>query len=279
MALRLSTGLRNAMGGGFNLVANPNFTIDNDPPTSWTASTATLSTEASGQSGNCMKVLGNGSAGYAYQSVATKVGHVYAFSIYYQRGDATNAQVEVGTSAGDATHYDSGNVTSTSWTQLTTAFIATTTTTFITCNTDATAVYNNYDTVVLREVGSVADFFKNGNIKIYSGTQPTEADDVATGTLLVTVNNAGSGITFSESTAGVLSIKTGETWSGVCASTGTAGWFRLMCNEDLGTDNTTDVRLDGSVATSGGQLNFSSTSFTSGATQTITSFAVTVPAS
>ncbi len=280
MALRLSTGLRNMLGGlNTTKVTNGTFTTDT---TGWTASTATLSSEAGGQSGNCLKVLGNGGAGYAANTsaIVTKVGHIYRFSCYFKKGDGTNGRIKVGTAADDATHYDSGNITDATWTKYEAWFIATTTSTYITLTTDANAVYHLYDTVVMEdESASLKDIFNLGEIRIYSGTQPTEADDVPTGTLLCTIKNGANGITFDDTASGVLSKASGETWSGVCGNTGTAGWFRLIAPDDLGTDNTTDARIDGSIATSGGQLNFSSTAFTSGATQTITQFDIIIPAS
>jgi hypothetical protein len=57
--------------------------------------------------------------------------------------------------------------------------------------------------------------------------------------------------------------------SGTAASTGTATWFRIVQ-----TDGSTHV-LDGTVGTSGADLNLNTTSIVSGATVSITSFTIT----
>lgn len=136
--------------------------------------------------------------------------------------------------------------------------------------------------------GSIRDIFRAGVLKIYTGTQPTTADYAATGTLLVTISIgsgawvAGTptyGLNFGVSASGIVSKVAADTWSGVAVATGTAGWFRFYANPtDAGALSTTLPRFDGSIATSGAQLNMSSTSITSGATITIDTFAITFPA-
>lgn len=88
----------------------------------------------------------------------------------------------------------------------------------------------------------------------------------------------GSNATFNTQTS---VIATGDVWSGVVATGGTAGWFRFSgpTNDADGVDSTnTLVRLDGSVATSGGDLNLASTTLVASATQTITQFTINTPA-
>lgn len=88
-----------------------------------------------------------------------------------------------------------------------------------------------------------------------------------------------NGLTFGTVSGGILS-KSSAAWSGVNAATGTAGCFRLESTEaDANGTSTTAIRLDGSVGTSGSDLNLSSTSLTSGATHTQTQFDIKVPAS
>jgi len=88
-----------------------------------------------------------------------------------------------------------------------------------------------------------------------------------------------NGLLFDESAVGTLPKRTGQTWSGVVAVTGTAGWFRFEAPMlDSGAISTTDIRLDGNVAVSGGDLNLTSTSLTATATETITTFSPTEPA-
>jgi hypothetical protein len=130
--------------------------------------------------------------------------------------------------------------------------------------------------------------FTDGVIRIYSGTQPTSADDAESGTLLCTITvgsgaftagAATNGLEFGTPGSGTIAKSTSETWSGVAVATGTAGWFRFYANAMTTGSSTTAVRFDGSVSTSGAQLNMSSTAITSGATTTIDSFSVTIPAS
>ena len=77
---------------------------------------------------------------------------------------------------------------------------------------------------------------------------------------------------------GVLS-KEVTVWQGTAAVTGTAGYFRFVAGgSTVDGVGGTDIRFDGSVATSGGDLNLSSTSFASGAVQTISGFDINVGA-
>lgn len=91
-----------------------------------------------------------------------------------------------------------------------------------------------------------------------------------------------NGLKFGTSAAGVLSKLSSQTWSGVAGNSGTAGWFRFVGSvTDAGALDTTEsaVRLDGAISTSGAQLNMSSTTITAAATQTISSFPLTLPTS
>ncbi|MCR4338513.1 MAG: hypothetical protein NUW01_01355 [Gemmatimonadaceae bacterium] len=83
--------------------------------------------------------------------------------------------------------------------------------------------------------------------------------------------------------AGVFTKDTTQTWSGTAigAGTQTAGWFRYIGSiADAGTQDSSAVylRMDGSIATSGADMNMSSTSVTNGAIQTISTFSFTIPA-
>ena len=87
-------------------------------------------------------------------------------------------------------------------------------------------------------------------------------------------------LTWGDASAGTLVKSTTETWSGTAAATGTAGWFRIEASvSDAGALDSSEavMRLDGSIATSGAELNMTPTSITSGAVQTISSFSVTLP--
>jgi len=93
--------------------------------------------------------------------------------------------------------------------------------------------------------------------------------------------SAVNGLTFGDSAAGVLVKNPLETWSGTAGATGTAGWFRFVgAVSDAGTADSSEVyiRMDGSIATSGADLNMTSTSITSSATVTLNSASFTFPA-
>lgn len=131
-----------------------------------------------------------------------------------------------------------------------------------------------------------ASTFAAGVIDIYSGTQPASADSVATGTLLGTVTlNSGAftpgsptnGLTFAAAANGVVAKSGVWSFSGIAA--GTAGWFRFRGNgADAGALSTVLPRLDGSVATSGADLNLSNISIAVGAPSTVDTFTWTQPA-
>ena len=89
-----------------------------------------------------------------------------------------------------------------------------------------------------------------------------------------------NGLLWGQPTGGVLPKDSRQTWSGVAAATGTAGWFRFEAAvADAGAlDSTAAVlRADGAVSTSGAELNLSSTAITVSTTNTIDTFTVTLP--
>ncbi len=117
-------------------------------------------------------------------------------------------------------------------------------------------------------------------VKIYSGAPPATAD-AAEGTLLVSIGSAHADTHchfLAAAVSGVLS-KDANVWSGVAAGTGTATYFRLVVNTDTGVLSTTEIRMQGTVGTTGADINMSSVSIVSGATQTIDTFDLTMPAS
>jgi len=143
--------------------------------------------------------------------------------------------------------------------------------------------------------GSFNDLFRNGIMRIFSGAQPSTSDDVETGTLLVEISNGGTigdpfvsgqpeyGLNFGETAvAAILAKAPTEGWQGEAVASGTAGYFRFYPNDvdnHTGADGggETKIRFDGAIATSGAQLNMSSTTITAGGTTTIDSVAVTLP--
>lgn len=113
-------------------------------------------------------------------------------------------------------------------------------------------------------------------VDFYTGTQPANASTAPSGTLLATfsVNHAGTGGTWGTAASGVLDKNSSEVWQAVGAVAGVAGWFRFRLAGDLGTTNTTDRRMDGSIATSGSDMDMADPTITVGKTYTLDSFPV-----
>lgn len=129
------------------------------------------------------------------------------------------------------------------------------------------------------------DIFRHCTLKIFTGAPPADADTAEAGSELVqitvssgafTKGTATNGLDFDAPSAGVLSKASGETWSGTASATGTAGWWRLYDNSLITGASSTAIRMDGTVAASGGQLNMP-TSIISDATITIDQFDLTLP--
>lgn len=92
--------------------------------------------------------------------------------------------------------------------------------------------------------------------------------------------SAVNGLNWGVPVAGVLPSLSTQVWSGVALASGTAGWFRIEAAvaDAGGTDATESIRrIDGAIATSGGELNMGNTTITVALTQTISSFALTLP--
>lgn len=129
------------------------------------------------------------------------------------------------------------------------------------------------------QVANFATVFPNGAIlEIREGSQPAGADTAPTGDILVSI--ALPNPSFGSPASGAIA-KAG-TWQDTSADdSGTAGWFRLRQATDLGTTNTTDERIDGSVTVTGGggNMTLDSVDITAAQQVTINVFTVTHPAS
>ncbi len=282
MALRQSTGMRNKRLG-INVTKVLNGTFDS-ATTSWTAVDATLASVANGQSGNALEITeaGGVNPGKAYQDITTKIGHLYMLEVYFKKGTSDNGKFMVGTTGNEDSIYDSGALTDAAWAKKQIWFLATATTTRITMqSSDATSgETSEFDEIkMVSQSRSIQDIFYKSFLDIYSGSQPASANDAPNGTLLVTLYSDGSaeGLTFDDAVSGVITKAVSETWSGTVLVTGTAGWCRLRAAGDSANSSTTDERIDGTVATSGAQLNISSTSLTATAVQSVPSFSLTAP--
>lgn len=99
-------------------------------------------------------------------------------------------------------------------------------------------------------------------IDIYSGSQPVDADQAPSGTLLATITESGDGVTpltLGTPDNGQVPKNPAETWRGIGLAAGTAGWFRIRRAGDAGDVSATAVRVDGSIANIGGNLRLGST--------------------
>lgn len=105
-------------------------------------------------------------------------------------------------------------------------------------------------------------------LRIYSGTQPANADAAITGTLLAELNCA-SPFAGAASSEGVVTASA-ITQDSSANATGTATHFRLFQS------NGTTVVMDGAVSTSGAELNLVSTSITATEPVQVSSFVVTI---
>lgn len=93
-------------------------------------------------------------------------------------------------------------------------------------------------------------------VEIYTGSQPADANTVASGTLLATLTlNDPAGT----QTGGVITIDVSPAISATAVATGTAGWARVK-------DSAGVTVLDGSVGTAATDFIIDSTSITSGQT-------------
>lgn len=132
-----------------------------------------------------------------------------------------------------------------------------------------------------------SSIFDGGVIEVRTGAQPATADAAATGTLLGTITTDGgaftpgsptNGLTWAAADAGGVS-KSASTWRFTGLAAGVAGWFRLKGNAaDAGGASTVLPRLDGSIASSGADMNLSNTSIAVGSPNTVDSFRIDFPA-
>lgn len=122
------------------------------------------------------------------------------------------------------------------------------------------------DTAANAAANAMAALLNTGYLRIYTGSQPANANTALSGqTLLAELRFASTA--FGSAVAGVATANAIAAVN--AAATGTASWFRA-----LESDGTTVV-LDGSVGTSGCNLNFNSTAIQSGAQVQVTGFTLT----
>lgn len=108
----------------------------------------------------------------------------------------------------------------------------------------------------------------NGYLRIYDGSQPTDADTAIGAQVLLAELRFGA-TAFGAAVAGVATANA-ITSDSAANATGTASWFRA-----LKSDGTTVV-MDGSVGTSGANLNINSTAIQINAAVSVSSYTYTV---
>lgn len=116
-------------------------------------------------------------------------------------------------------------------------------------------------------VDAVAALLNNGYLRIYDGAQPTDAD-TALGAQVLLAELRFNATAFAGAVAGAAAANA-LTADSSANATGTASWFRA-----LKSDGTTVV-FDGSVGTSGANLNLNSTAIQSGAAVSVSAFTYT----
>lgn len=130
--------------------------------------------------------------------------------------------------------------------------------------------------------------FDGGVMDLFTGSQPTTADAVETGTKLVRISSTSGvglndGLRFGTALAGDLSNTT-PAWQGTVVAAGVAGWFRFYgtgaTSGVMGSSGTngTGIRVDGNVGLSGADLVLTHTNLALDSTLTVGTGTVTVPA-
>jgi len=136
-----------------------------------------------------------------------------------------------------------------------------------------TEIAGNQVILTVQKGGSFCDVFRNCVLDIYSGSRPTTADAIETGTKLCRITLGGgafvsgspdNGINFEVDDDGNIVLMedpaTGadQILQGVGLVTGSALFGRLYANTVVTGASTSAVRMDGRVATSGVEINMSS---------------------
>lgn len=147
----------------------------------------------------------------------------------------------------------------------------------------ATAITAGYTLLDYTATSSVANLYISGpkgsgaalNSAVCAATATTMTATVSNSGAPTTAGvNAANGLTFSfPASAGAVAIN--GTWSGVGAATGTASWFRYLCDgADAGIASTSTYRrIDGSITATGGggDCTIDNTSISSGQTVVVNS--------
>lgn len=132
------------------------------------------------------------------------------------------------------------------------------------------------------DTGSVKATFAGGVIKVYSAPTALPADADAAlpsdSVLLCTYSDddTGDGLDLAAAAVGgTISKLSTQVWKGTAVATGTPAFFRYVQSGDTGTLSTTAKRIQGTVGTSGADMNLSNATMTSGSEYVLDFFSLT----
>jgi hypothetical protein len=135
----------------------------------------------------------------------------------------------------------------------------------------------------LLATGSLKSLIDGSKIYVYSGPVPADGNVAIDGScvLLATISNAGAGVTFNGAPAnGVLQKTAAETWSGTCAATGVASFYRTGVGADTGSGvaGAGNYRVQGTIGTDASfDLVFATTSLVATQPQPINTYQLILP--
>jgi hypothetical protein len=132
---------------------------------------------------------------------------------------------------------------------------------------------HNCKLAVARRNAALDNILVNANsgiLRIYDGTQPADADTgITTQNILAELTMNATAFASASSGAAAAGAITNDSSAN---NTGTATWYRLFKSDG------TTVIMDGSVGTSGADLNINSVAIQANATVSVTGFTLTLPA-
>jgi hypothetical protein len=125
-----------------------------------------------------------------------------------------------------------------------------------------------YDTGITTAMNAFGALLNSGFLKVYTGAQPA-VDAALTGIQLASLSLSATAFAAAAASGTGGSMTANSITAATASNTGTAGYFALIKS-----DNTTVVAT-GACATSSAELNFNTTSISSGDTISVSSFSVT----
>lgn len=128
---------------------------------------------------------------------------------------------------------------------------------------------------------SFRDALNGGQLRIYSGSAPSDADaSIGAATLLVTltVDGGGGGLNFAANAeSGAIGKNATEVWRGTVATGGNATWFRFVAAGDTGNASDTALRIQGTIGAAGTDMLVANPALTQGEDFILNYFAVALP--